>query len=94
MTKDISINEEVAKLRWACRRGMLELDLMLKRFLDLGFLALPPEERAVFRELLACTDPDLFAWLLGGQQPTNPQFLPLLKKIQEHGHTANSLKTI
>ena len=28
---------ELARLRWKCRRGMLELDLLLRDFLDSGY---------------------------------------------------------
>jgi len=81
MTIDIHTAEKIAQLRWSCRRGMLELDLLLGRFLDQHFQDLAAEEQALFQELLAFTDQELFAWLLGGQAPQNPRFIPLLKKI-------------
>jgi antitoxin CptB len=93
--KDISINnEELAPLRWACRRGMLELDLLFRGFLETGFLTLTPSERSLFKVLLSCTDPDLYAWLLQSQPPEDPRFLPLLKKIQAYGQASHSLKAL
>lgn len=57
-----------AKLRWACRRGMLELDVLFLPFMDDGaYDALPDEKKLVFQRLLTCDDPDLFAWFMGHQ---------------------------
>ena len=77
-------NEELAQLRWSCRRGMLELDMMLGRFLAGHYLALSPAEQDLFKEFLTCMDQDLFNWLLGSRQPSDPKFLPLIKKIQAY----------
>ncbi|WP_333796247.1 FAD assembly factor SdhE [Rheinheimera sp.] len=53
------------KLRWACRRGMLELDILLSPFVEQGYDALSLEQKHDFERLLACDDPDLFAWFMG-----------------------------
>lgn len=53
------------KLRWACRRGMLELDILLAPFVEEGYDALSLEQKQDFERLLACDDPDLFAWFMG-----------------------------
>lgn len=61
--------KEKARLAWHCRRGMLELDLILQRFLEHRFDYLSPKEREAFNSLLSCTDPELFAWLMGHADP-------------------------
>lgn len=53
------------KLKWACRRGMLELDVLLEPFVDEAYDALSTENKVAFQRLLACEDPDLFAWFMG-----------------------------
>ena len=53
------------KLRWACRRGMLELDVLLAPFVEEGYDALNEQQKRDFERLLACDDPDLFAWFMG-----------------------------
>ncbi len=87
-------NEELAALRWSCRRGMLELDLMLRGFLDTQYLALSPADQSLFKEFLTCQDQDLFAWLLGSREPSDPKFIPLIKKIQTYAHPGASAKTL
>ena len=51
---------EKARFAWHCRRGMLELDLILQRFLERGIDKLSAKEVNAFDELLSCTDPELF----------------------------------
>jgi antitoxin CptB len=55
------------RLKWACRRGMLELDVLFLPFVEQGFPDLNDEGKLVFERLLTCDDPDLFAWFMGHQ---------------------------
>jgi len=55
---------ELDRIRWQCRRGMLELDLLLKRFLEQELAGLDPGQVQVFRELLNEPDPMLMAWVM------------------------------
>ncbi len=57
------------RLRWAVRRGMLELDLILAPFLDNVYDQLPTDEQQMFQDLLECEDQDLFNWLLDKHEP-------------------------
>ncbi len=52
-------------LRWRCRRGTKELDLLLERFLVRHYDQAPPETRRAFERLLALPDPVLAELLLG-----------------------------
>jgi antitoxin CptB len=56
---------EMDRLRWHCRRGMLELDLMLNRFIDRHLSSLTPDELMYFKEVLAFEDDDLWHVLSG-----------------------------
>jgi antitoxin CptB len=62
-----SREETLGRLRWRCRRGLLELDLWLQRFLDAVPDSLSEEECAAFEALLEEADSDLLAWLEGRQ---------------------------
>lgn len=72
------------RLRWQCRRGMLELDVLLGNFLEQAYVKLNAEDQALFVELLACTDQDLFMWLTGKEVPTDPRILIMVNKVREH----------
>lgn len=76
------MNTHIAKLRWNCRRGMLELDLLLLPFLEKVFPNLSQQDQAIFEQLLACTDQDLYGWLIGHEQPTDPQLADMIKRVR------------
>lgn len=52
--------EELNRLRWQCRRGLLELDLVLERFLQKHGDQLQGERLSAFQTLLAYTDDELW----------------------------------
>ena len=56
---------ELNKLRWRCRRGTLELDLLLIRYLENAYLAAEPKEKQAFLQLLELEDTDLMRYLMG-----------------------------
>jgi antitoxin CptB len=60
---------ELQRLRWQCRRGLLELDLLFARFLETHYAELNSEQRGNFRRLLEFPDPTLLAWVQGQEQP-------------------------
>ena len=72
--------EELGKLRWRCRRGMKELDLLLTRYVEERFCSASNLERAAFRELLETQDPVLYGYCLGKVQPP-PRFATLIEGI-------------
>jgi antitoxin CptB len=60
---------EFDRIRWRCRRGLLELDIVLARFLDRRFGELDAAGREVFNELLDEADNDLLDLALGRAEP-------------------------
>ena len=64
------------RLRWRCRRGMKELDILLSRYMDARFYAAPPTEQEAFRGLLECPDPEIYAYCFGQERP--PELLAVL----------------
>ncbi|WP_338074116.1 succinate dehydrogenase assembly factor 2 [Halochromatium glycolicum] len=75
-------DQERMRLRWQCRRGMLELDLLLNRFLDSGYAALDGQGRADFVRLLGYSDQILQDWLVGQAVPADPALCRLITAIQ------------
>ena len=72
---------EAEKIKWKCRRGMLELDILLERFYEKQFQTLTTEEKKSFNCLLDEPDPLLHGWLFGYETPSDSQFQSLVKKI-------------
>ena len=77
MTHTPSMN----RLRWLCRRGMLELDAWLSRFLESRYAELPAAQQQAFARLLEQDDMALFDWLTGEAAPP-PEFLDVVLAIK------------
>lgn len=75
------------KLQWACRRGMLELDVLLMNFLNEAYPSLTPGQKETFVELLTQPDPDLMAWIMGREPAPNEAFAELAQKIYQHARS-------
>ncbi len=70
------MTQDVGRLRWRCRRGMKELDILLARYMDERFCAASPQEREAFGRLLEIQDPVIYAYCLGQERP--PEHLAVL----------------
>ena len=57
------------RIRWRCRRGLLELDIILGRFLERELDALGPAEQDAFKALLELSDNDLWDLVSGRSDP-------------------------
>ena len=76
---------DLNQLRWRCRRGMRELDLILNRFLEREYSTLIEPEQLSFARLLETPDPDLYNWLLA-RQTVPAEFAPWIERLQAYRH--------
>ena len=74
---------ELNRLRWRCRRGLLENDLVLERFLERHGAALDRERLAALDELLALPDPDLWALISGQRECDEPRLAAMVAMLRE-----------
>ncbi|WP_374088910.1 succinate dehydrogenase assembly factor 2 [Methylomicrobium lacus] len=70
------------KLKWRCRRGVVELDILLLHFLENGYLQASGDEQAQFVDLLTWEDDELLSVLVGGKAPDAQGFDILIAKIR------------
>ena len=61
--------QELGRLRWRCRRGMRELDVLLERYFDEQLRHASAEDQAAFRDLLDTQDTVIYAYCLGREVP-------------------------
>jgi antitoxin CptB len=66
---------KLAKLRWRCRRGCLELDLLLTRYLEQHYPAANAQQKRQFEELIALDDSVILANKGKYLDPITSQFL-------------------
>ena len=60
---------DLDRIRWRCRRGLLELDIVLGRFVDQHLAELDTGEREGFKALLELSDNDLWDLVSGRTEP-------------------------
>ncbi len=78
--------EEWNRAKWASRRGLLELDLLLAPFVNEAFNTLDDGLRSDYRELLFQDDQDLMEWIMGRTEVPEPRFVGVVSEIRRfHG---------
>jgi antitoxin CptB len=76
-----------SRLRWRCRRGVRELDVLLERFVDAGLADAEEAQRSDCERLLEQPDPLLIDWLILGVPPP-PGLEDIVERIRAHAHAA------
>lgn len=69
------------RLKWQCRRGMLELDVLLEPFLDEVYLTLDEEDKARFHELIKLEDQEMFPWFMQKETPEDADLARIVNII-------------
>ena len=72
---------EESRLRWQCRRGMRELDVLLLRYLRERYPLADDHEKAAFEAVLQLADPELNGYLLQRQTPASEPIARVIKHI-------------
>lgn len=73
---------ELGRLRWRCRRGMRELDVLLLRYLARDWPAAGAAERIAFTALLERQDPEINALLHGRMEPQGEALASVLECLR------------
>jgi antitoxin CptB len=70
-----------ARLRWRARRGLLENDLIITRFLDAHESTLTDDEVDAFSRLMELSDNELMSLLLARKELENELDLPHVRAL-------------
>ncbi len=73
---------ELSRLRWRCRRGMKELDVLFENYLDRHYAQADDAERAAFQAVVEMDDPDIYAICLR-RMPAPPQVSVIFERFRE-----------
>lgn len=71
------------QLRWACRRGLLELDLLLNSYMDKVYGQLTDREKRKFLTLLDMQDQEMYDMFMGKTNPNDRELAELLTRIRK-----------
>ena len=77
----MSLTDNKPRLRWACRRGMLELDVLFMPFVEEAYDDLSEKDKLTFERLLECQDPEIFAWFMGHETCEDSEFNEMVQHI-------------
>lgn len=75
---------DINRLKWASRRGMRELDLVLLPFLEGRYPELDPQDQQLFVQLLENEDNDMFDWFMGKSRPNEEDTCRIVDLIREY----------
>ncbi len=76
-------SREQERLRWRSRRGLLEMDLILQRFLERHLATMNDAEVRAYDALLQLPDNDFLDLVMGRSSPLDATLGPLLEKIRQ-----------
>ncbi len=76
------MSADLSRMRLKSRRGMLELDLLLRDFLDTAYEQLDLTAKTRFDHMLDYPDAVLLEWFMGRIQPTDKDVATLVQQIR------------
>ena len=83
MAETLLDERSLSKLRWRCRRGLLENDLLIERFFDRYATSLTVRQAEALGELMDLADNDLLDLLLRRREPAGELDRPDVKEVLE-----------
>lgn len=69
-------------MQWLCRRGSLELDIILSRYLEYRYDNAPVDEQQLFERLLSFPDTELQRIFINQKDPIDAGILDLVRIIR------------
>jgi antitoxin CptB len=82
MMMDEARHARMGRLRWHCRRALLELDIVFQRFWEQQGENLDEETEAAFERLLELEDHDLWELISGRAETDDPQLNGMIERLR------------
>ena len=73
----------MSRLRWRCRRGMRELDMLLPAYVESHYSTASLADRGAFQQLLTMPDPDILALLTGRMVADDEPLRNVIERLLE-----------
>ncbi len=83
----MKLDEDYNRMRWASRRGLLELDLLLGPFMDACYRTLDAAKRSDYQRLMAHEDQDILNWILARQPLGDATLSDITSHIRQHNES-------
>ncbi len=73
--------EDIRRLVWHSRRGMLELDILLLPFTENHYRHLNEIDQLAYRRMIDCEDQDLFNWFMEKSKSSDPEIQRIIEVV-------------
>jgi antitoxin CptB len=77
------VSEERSRLLWHCRRGIREMDILFREFIDDHYDQLSDTEKQGLSKLLDEADLDILDWIMGRSKPGDDTLVSIVARIRE-----------
>jgi antitoxin CptB len=74
---------DLSRLRWRCRRGIKEMDIVLQGFLEQNYPDLSEQQQINFDQILDESDLDIMDWILGRSSPEHSNYDELIALFRQ-----------
>ena len=74
---------ERSKLLWHCRRGIREMDILFREFIDEHYDQLTEDKKKSFEKLLDEADLDILNWIMGKGIPESDELNDIILIIRK-----------
>jgi len=74
---------ERSRLLWHCRRGIREMDILFREFIDGHYDQLNYDEKQGLSKLLDEADLDILDWIMGRSKPEDDALMHIVTLIRQ-----------
>ena len=74
---------EKSKLLWHCRRGIREMDILFREFIEQHYDDLSDDDKQSFSTLLDEADLDILNWIMGKDTPDTDELKNIISIIRQ-----------
>ena len=85
-------DQDFNRMRWASRRGLLELDLLLAPFVEARYQQLTDELKTQFQQLVSGEDQDIMNWLMGREPVSDENITDIVAEIRAHNQSVGEAR--
>ncbi len=70
------------RLLWLCRRGIREMDLLFKQYIDDNFDSLNQTQLEILESFMNEADLDIIDWIMERREVTNPSYQLIIDEMK------------